>query len=198
MQAHLAYAERLLRQRPAADSALARRRAQVLDLLHRYWATGVFPRNHKYVAERRPCFIDRDGRLCAVGYLVVETAGCAVAERINAAHQYDLIADVRLPALADWVRASGLTMQECALIQPSYGPTPSSPPTSEPLTDGYAVGSAAWGGLNIALGAINASQLNLARPDRGPVYLGVLSGAGQILFGALHLPKDEPGGNYIG
>lgn len=63
---------------------------------------------------------------------------------------------------------------------------------------GYAVGSAAWGGLNIALGAINASQLNLARPDRGPVYLGVLSGAGQILFGALHLPKDEPGGSYIG
>ena len=63
---------------------------------------------------------------------------------------------------------------------------------------GYAVGSAAWGGLNIALGAINASQLNLARPDRGPVYLGVLSGAGQILFGALHLPMDEPGGNYIG
>ena len=97
VQAHLAYAERLLRQRPAVDSALARRRAQVLDLLHRYWATGVFPRNHKYVAERRPCFIDRDGRLCAVGYLVAQTAGRAVAERINAAHQYDLIADMRLP-----------------------------------------------------------------------------------------------------
>ena len=198
VQAHLAYAERLLRQRPAADPALARRRAHMLGLLRRYWAAGIFPRNHKYVAERRPCFIDRDGRLCAVGYLVAETAGRAVAERINAAHQYDLIADMRLPALADWVRASGLTAQECALIQPTYG---SQPPnvSPEPLTDGYAVGSAAWGGLNIALSAINASQLKQPRPERGPVYLGVLSGAGQILFGALHLPKDEAtDGIYMG
>jgi len=195
VQAHLAYAERLLRQRPAADSALARHRAQVLDLLHRYWATGVFPRNHKYVAERRPCFIDRDGRLCAVGYLVAETAGRAVAERINAAHQYDLLADMRLPALADWVRASGLTMQECALIQPTYGNPVPVADAVVPVPTGYAVGSAVWGGVNVMLAAANASQLGQPLPERGRAYAGLLSGAGQLLLGALRLPADEPATN---
>ena len=200
VQAHLAFAERRLRQSPAAglSPALAARRAHLLDLLHRYWVAGVFPRNYDFPGERRPCFIDRDGRLCAVGYLVAETAGRAAAERISAAHQYDLIADMRTPALGRWVRQSGLTKVECALIQPSYGaPTPV--PNPEPVSDGFAVGSAALSGLNIALSAINTSQLRQLRPERGPAYLGVLSGAGQVLFGALHLPKDERvSGNVIG
>ncbi|MFC7668627.1 hypothetical protein ACFQT0_15575 [Hymenobacter humi] len=123
VQAHLAYAERLLRHSPTAglSPALAQRRAHVLDLLHTYWTAGVFPRNYDHPGERRPCFIDRDGRLCAVGFLVAQTVGRPVAERINKAHQYDLIADMRTPALAKWVQTSGLTKQECALIQPTYG-----------------------------------------------------------------------------
>ena len=192
VRAHLAFAERQLRQQPVANlhPALAARRAHLLDLLHRYWVAGVFPRNYDHPGERRPCFIDRDGRLCAVGYLVAATAGRAVAEGINAAHQYDAIADMRAPALARWVRHSGLSVAECALIQPNYG-TPTPTPNPAPVSDAFAVGSAAWSGLNVALSAINASQLQQLRPERGPVYLGVLSGAGQILFGALHLPKDE-------
>ncbi|MDB5236271.1 MAG: hypothetical protein JWR44_3264, partial [Hymenobacter sp.] len=151
VQAHLAYAERLLRQRPAPKAALARQRAHLLDLLHRYWSAGVFPRNFDYPDQRRPCFIDRDGRLCAVGYLVAETAGRPVAEQINQAHQYNLIADMRTPALADWIRTSGLTKAECALIQPTYGSTTPSV-TPVPVPTSYAVGSAIWGGVNTMLG----------------------------------------------
>jgi hypothetical protein len=158
---------------------------------------GVFPRNYDFPGERRPCFIDRNGRLCAVGYLVAETAGRPVAERINAAHQYDLIADMRTPALAKWVQQSGLTKAECALIQPSYG---SAVPTlvPVPVPTSYAVGSAMWGGANVMLSAANASQFNQPGVGRGVAYAGLLSGTGQVVLGALHLRDDEPGGLYIG
>jgi hypothetical protein len=199
VQAHLAYAERLLRQQsaPGLSAPLARQRTQVLDLLHKYWVAGVFPRNYDYPGERRPCFIDRDGRLCAVGYLVAETAGRSVAERINQAHQYDLIADMRTPALANWVQSSGLTKAECTLIQPTYG---SAAPTMtpEPVPTSYAVGSAIWGGVNVMLAAANAGQFNQPGAGRGAAYAGVLSGTGQLLIGALRMPKDEPGGMSMG
>ncbi|HEX8659419.1 MAG TPA: hypothetical protein VF690_17905 [Hymenobacter sp.] len=197
VQAHLAYAERVLRERPVSglSPALAQRRAHLLDLLHHYWVAGVFPRNYDYPGERRPCFIDRAGRLCAVGYLVAETAGRPVAERINQEHQYDLITDMQTPALARWVQASGLTKAECALIQPRYGPaTPVMTP--EPVPTAYAVGSAVWGGANVMLAAANASQFNRPVAGRGAAYAGVLSGTGQLLLGALRLPADKPSEDF--
>ncbi|MBJ6109321.1 hypothetical protein JAO73_09875 [Hymenobacter sp. BT523] len=196
VQAHLAYAERRLRQQPAVglSPALAQRRARLLDLLHRYWVAGVFPRNYDHPEGRRPCFIDRDGRLCAVGYLVAETAGRPAAERINQVHQYDLIADMRTPVLADWVKTSGLTRAECALIQPTYG----TPPPTEAEVKTYAVGSAVWGGVNVMLSAANASQFNRPDAGKGAAYAGVLSGTGQLLTGALRLPNDVRGINWIG
>ncbi|SFP81970.1 hypothetical protein [Hymenobacter arizonensis] len=200
VQAHLAYAERTLRQQTPRylTPALARRRAHLLDLLHGYWVAGVFPRNHDYPGERRPCFIDRDGRLCAVGFLVAETAGRPVAEGINHAHQYDLIADMKVPALADWVAASGLSKAECALIQPTYG-SPTAPVlTPVAVPTGYAAGSAVWGGINVMLAAANASQFNQPGAGRGAAYAGVLSGTGQVLLGALRLPTDEPSRPSIG
>ncbi|WP_310390901.1 hypothetical protein [Hymenobacter sp.] len=199
VQAHLAYAERVLRQCPTAglDPALVNRRQQMLDLLRRYWTAGVFPRNYDHPGERRPCFIDRDGRLCAVGYLVAETAGRRVAARINQAHQYDLIADMRAPELAAWVRASGLTLAECALIQPQY-PGPPIAPTEVRVTTSYAVGSAIWGGVNAMFAVANATQFNQPSPGRGAAYAGALSGTGQILFGAFHLPTDQAGVDYFG
>ncbi|UOR00013.1 hypothetical protein MUN81_11045 [Hymenobacter sp. 5317J-9] len=196
VQAHLAYAEHLLRQQPARglSPALARRRAHLLDLLHRYWVAGVFPRNYDHPEGRRPCFIDRNGRLCAVGYLVAETAGRPAAERINEAHKYDLIADMRTPTLSDWVRTSGLTRAECALIQPTYG----TPPPTEGEVKAYTVGSAVWGGVNVMLSAANASQFNRSDVGKGAAYAGVLSGTGQLLIGALRLPNDVRGINWIG
>jgi len=189
VQAHLAYAERLLRRQPTANLSpvLARRRTHLLDLLHSYWVAGVFPRNYDHPEGRRPCFIDREGRLCAVGYLVAETAGPPVAESINQAHQYDLIADMRTPMLATWVQTSGLTTAECALIQPTYGPMP--PTSGEANT--YAVGSAVWSGVNVMLGAANASQFNQPTVGWGAAYAGVLSGTGQLLVGALRLPDAQ-------
>ncbi len=123
LQTHLEYVETMLRAKDVSHlpKALQVRRAMLLEKLREYRLAGCFPTNIAY-KERRPCFIDAAGTICAVGYLIEQTAGRTLAERINATHQYDFLADIHIPELAAWVSASGLTARECAMIQPSYGP----------------------------------------------------------------------------
>lgn len=99
---------------------LARARAQNLDRLHQYWQEGEFPRNRDFMGERVPYFIDEDDRLCAVGYLVVESGFEDVAREIQATQNNAKLLAMTHPALPEWIAASGLTAQECAQIQPSY------------------------------------------------------------------------------
>lgn len=98
---HLAYAERLLRSRDVSTmpADLHAERLRNLDRLHRYRLRGVFPHNYDHPGERRPCFIDRDGTICAVGYLVEQSAGRPVAEAINRRYQYAAIAEMDSPPL---------------------------------------------------------------------------------------------------
>lgn len=123
VQSHLRYAEMLLRNRDTSQLTDEQKqmRFHLLDLLREYWQNGVFPRNEKYPDERRPCFIDDDGRICAVGYLVEQTAGRQMAERINERYQYATIGEMKLPELDAWIAAGGLTREEVATIQPTYG-----------------------------------------------------------------------------
>ncbi|HEX5051389.1 MAG TPA: hypothetical protein VFZ65_06425 [Planctomycetota bacterium] len=122
IRTHLAYVEDLLRHRDVSDlpAELQRTRRQHLDRLRAYHQNGVFPRNYDHPGERRPCFIDRDGRMCAVGYLVEQSAGRELAEAINARFQYSRIVEMRDERLDAWARGSGLTVEELATIQPGY------------------------------------------------------------------------------
>ncbi|MFY7998530.1 MAG: T9SS type A sorting domain-containing protein [Candidatus Kapaibacteriota bacterium] len=124
IQTHLEYVENLLRKADVAhlSTPLRERRARMLALLLEYRLAGAFPVNCDFPHERRPCFIDAAGNICAVGYLIEQTAGRALAERITAAHKYDVLADMAMPELTAWVAASGLTARECGMIQPSYRP----------------------------------------------------------------------------
>lgn len=134
LRVHLAYVEQLLRARTPAvfDDARRAARARNLDLLHAYIERGEFPRNHTF-AGRRPHFIDEDGRICAVGYLIEQTAGRAAAEAVNAAHEWDYLDEI--DGIEAWVAASGLTVEELAMIQPSYGwrPRPEPGPSPRPV-----------------------------------------------------------------
>jgi hypothetical protein len=123
IQTHLEYVETLLRKRDVShlSAAAQQERAYLLDKLHEYWLAGRFPKNLAYQT-RRPCFIDQFGNICAVGYLVEQSAGRALAERVNAQHQYEYISTMTMPELHAWVRSSGLTVEECGMIQPTYGP----------------------------------------------------------------------------
>ena len=188
IQAHLAYAEQQLRQRTPTGlpAAQRQRRAQLLDLLHSYWQAGVFPRNASPDGQRRPCFIDGVGRLCAVGYLVEQTAGRATAEHINQHFQYAEIGQMHDAALSRWVAGSGLSVADCALIQPTYQPYQ----RPETLSNGYATSSALLGGLNLTAIALNRSA---AGPQTGRwlPLLTMATGTTQAIVGLGNFPGGD-------
>ncbi len=121
MRVHLQYVRELLASRPATRPALTERRATLLGYLDDYIAKGTTPVN-SYVPYRNPVFIDRDGTICAVGYLIERSAGRELAETIASAHRLDYLEDIAaaMPAVASWIAASGLSLDELASIQPGY------------------------------------------------------------------------------
>ena len=120
VKAHLSHVhDRLLEASAHYPNEVQAKRRALLDAFAEYIAAERYPVNERYEG-RRPCFIDAHGTYCAVGHLVKETAGEALAEAINGAHQYDYIADMALPALREWIADSGFSLEEIAMIQPTY------------------------------------------------------------------------------
>ncbi|MEI9808639.1 MAG: hypothetical protein WDO16_12690 [Bacteroidota bacterium] len=189
IQTHLSYTEQLLRSTSPAGLTKDQQanRSVILGVLHDYVEAGKFPTNKDYPGERRPCFIDADGAICAVGYLIEQTKGRTLAETINAKHQYDFLLDMNEPAIAIWANEYGLTLEECAMIQPTYGGQVTTVTNSADVKTGYGVSSALMGGANIAFNIANLSS----RGKQSLVlsYLGFITGTGQIIMGATAVKK---------
>lgn len=187
LQTHLAYVEQRLRAKDVSNWPLERQqqRAKMLDLLKTYRLAGAFPRNYDYPGERKPCFIDRDGNICAVGYLVAQTAGWEVAEAINEKYQYENLLAMNDASLDAWVAQSGLTKRECAMIQPTYGsPTPI---TYTDIPTAYGISSSAAIGLNLSLSTLNGIQLGQGSSRKVLPWMGLVSGIGQAVLGVTQL-----------
>ncbi|HVF97665.1 MAG TPA: hypothetical protein VM871_10100 [Flavisolibacter sp.] len=194
LQTHLQYVEYLLRNKDVSHLAKEQgeKRSVVLQLLHNYTQNGIFPKNYDY-GERRPCFIDRDGNACAVGYLIEKTEGRTVAEGINQKHQYDYLLDMKEEIVAEWADTHGLTLEECAMIQPTYGYVPpgyASQTQNVSIKTGYGVASGFAIGLNAGVNVMNLRP----QPDANAKvisYIGLLSGASQIVLGLANVRQDE-------
>jgi len=121
MAAHLKYVHGWLASRPATRPELAGKRAALLEALQRYIAKGTTPQNTN-LPWRTPVFIDDEGRICAVGYLIESSVGRALPEKIAKLHKYDFLEDIAaaMPEVAQWIEESGLTLEELASIQPAY------------------------------------------------------------------------------
>lgn len=199
IQTHLAYAEQQLRQRTpgALPATLRQRRAHLLDLLHTYWQAGVFPQNAAPDGQRHPCFIDGAGRICAVGYLMAQTAGRATAECINQRFQYSNLLDMHDEALGSWVAQSGLSLADCALIQPTYGPVYTPVVTGNNIPTGYGAASAVLGGLNVSAMALNASDAG-RQAGRWLPWLTMASGATQLVLGVTRFPDAPVSSGFSG
>ena len=197
IQTHLNYVEQFLRKKSTAhlNKKQKQNRAFVLALLHNYRVNGVFPKNYDY-AERRPCFIDRDGNICAVGYLIQKTAGREVAEQINAEHQYDYLLDMHEKLVDEWANEYGLTLEECAMIQPTYGSIPTDETFNVPIKSAYGISSGFVGGINLGMNAINLSNRTLGR-SKTFNYLGLITGTSQIVMGIANIRQDEKEWGYI-
>jgi hypothetical protein len=190
IKTHLEYVENLLRQKDVSNLTRKeqKKRNHLLDLLHDYWTAGVFPRNYDYADQRKPCFIDKNGTICAVGYLVEQTAGRHVAEQINSRHKYETIYDMNDKAVDIWIATSGLTKEECAMIQPTYGTTPVY--TYNYISSANGIASSLFGGLNLSLNTINGIQIAKGTNNKAAPIIGLISGGGQIIFGAVTLPQE--------
>lgn len=121
MHTHLAWIRARLGATHATSPALESRRAELLGYLDEYIAKGVTPKN-THVPWRSPVFIDRQGNVCAVGYLIERSAGRELAEQIAATHRTSFLEDIAAaePVVRDWIAASGFTLDELASIQPAY------------------------------------------------------------------------------
>ena len=186
---HLEYAETELRKRDVSGLSpeMRKKRARLLKLLFDYRSAGVFPKNYKYPG-RKPCFIDQDGAICAVGYLIEQTAGRAVAEDINGRHQYATIFEMKDRKVDEWIAQSGLSKEECALIQPGYNYIPDYKPE---IKTAYAITSSVLMGLNGASSVINAMEVGKGSRTNATPVLGIVGGAGQFIAGAVGINRKN-------
>lgn len=121
MHLHLQFVYDWLASRPATRPELAAKRQEILAHFAAYIAKRTTPKN-EHVPWRTPVFIDDEGTICAVGYLIQQTTNQDLPKQIAAAHRYDFIEDIAaaMPEVKGWVEASGFTLDEIAHIQPAY------------------------------------------------------------------------------
>lgn len=189
IKTHLMYVENLLRGRDVSSLSKEKqmKRLEMLNLLNTYWNAGEFPRNYDFQNQRVPCFIDRDGNICAVGYLIEHSSGREVAEEINVKFKYSPLHKMEDEAIEYWIESSGLTKKECAMIQPWYGYNP-----NNNIRYPYGLSSSLLIGLNLSLNVVNGIHINKERNDRFIPILGCLSGSAQMILGMIYYPVYNP------
>ena len=163
-----------------------------IERLSVYWHAGKFPHNHDFADQRRPYFVDRHGTLCAMAYLINASGRHDIVQLVaatdNNATVLELAGDPVIgPALAAWLRDTGLTVEEAQRIQPEYVYVS----VDEEISTGFAIGSVAAGSLNLVSAGINSS---LAQTRGTRSWLSV-AGLGSGLAGiALGVGNVDAGG----
>ncbi len=190
LQAHFDSVDQELRAAPIAALSAAQRsaRTQLTEWLRDYRNAGAFPVNEDFPERATPYFRDRHGNLCAMAYLLARSGRGdvvdAVANSRNNARIHDL-AD--MPVLTAWLDSVGLSVDEAARIQPSYGPT------TPPLREGRPDASAGYTASSVV--AFSASVFTAVRnaitPSRTMGWAGVVTGTAATVLGAAQWNADS-------
>lgn len=187
IQVHLEGAERLLRSASTISLNAQQRiaRAHNIERLRAYRLRGEFPHNTGHPGRRMPYFVDNRGVLCAVGFLIAESGGNDLVERIRATRNNARIRELSGdPALVAWLHDAGLTLAEAARIQPAYGYEPD----PDVVPSGYAMTTAM---ASVANGGLIAWNVSGSGRAQGRGYLGMAVGGLTVALGTSRL--DEPG-----
>lgn len=133
----LAYVQQLLSLRPVQTLSETRRgkRTQLLQLLGLYAHLGAFPKDYDENASGRLCFMDEEGKRCAVGFLLERTRGRSFADSICAPDVESLDVATR-QLFEDWVHEHGITVEELAMVQPGFFPQ-ENPPAETGLSKAF-------------------------------------------------------------
>lgn len=98
---------------------LQENRRRNLAHLREYTEAGRYPINDEVEGET-PIFVDRRGTPCAVAYLMLMSGREDLVRKVVGENNYVRIGELVDGPVLDWIRTSGLTQAECALIQPAY------------------------------------------------------------------------------
>lgn len=100
---------------------LARKRQGQIARLEGYIRRGVYPRNTDFPGEFMPYFVDRKGTPCAVAYLMKRDGESGLVAQVTKANNQVRVMQIPPGPAQDWILHSGLTQEECAMVQPTYG-----------------------------------------------------------------------------
>lgn len=194
---HLQYVQQKLRARSTKHLSPRQKknRSHYLDLLQEYIRIGEFPHNDGHPDARRPTFIDEDGNICAVGYLVKQTEGRALAEALNKKYKYAYIPEIEDPVFRKWAKESGFTIKELAMIQPAYD---TRPPQQQNVTTNknrlelsYGLGTTLLLSANALYITNRAENPWLFRTSKINHWFGLITGTSSIVLGALNLDNTK-------
>lgn len=186
---HLKYVEDLLRSSHPDEITTdqIQQRHYFLNQLREYRMAGNFPVNDDHPDRRRPTFISNNGNICAVGFLVEQSAGREVAERINEQFKYSYILEIDDPVFLNWVNDSGFTLKELAMIQPSYMEYIEVERNNNRLGASYAVASGTLLTANTLFWTHEMNKVQLFDNNEVNRWAGLAVGAGTILLGSLNM-----------
>ncbi|MCH8495318.1 MAG: hypothetical protein LAT57_06765 [Balneolales bacterium] len=186
---HLSYVEQLLRNSLPDNLTPSQKeqRLTFLDHLRDYRLAGNFPVNDDHPDTRRPTFISGNGNICAVGYLVEQSAGRAVAEFVNDHYKYSYINAIDAPIFLDWAEKSGFTIEELAMIQPAYQSVENVNQTSYRLEAPYIVTSSVALTANAFYWSPDFDVYSPFTNNTTRQWAGLAIGTGTILHGILNV-----------
>jgi len=125
-----------------------------------------------------------------VGYLVEQTSGRTVAEQINAKYKYEFLLNMQDETLENWIAASGLTKEECAMIQPQYPTVETHTYGKADLSKRFQTNTAIVTAANVVFGSLNIMMISRGEQVKNLPFLGVVSGTTSILLGAYNFNRD--------
>lgn len=126
VRAQLLAAEQFLRSRSTSELTRIQveRRAANIAILREYRARGQFPHNTEFPGQRVPYFVDSEGTLGALSYLMARSGQRDLVHQVAATHNNAYVGELAGNVeVMEWLAREGLTLEEAALIQTMHGPT---------------------------------------------------------------------------
>ncbi len=195
IQTHLEYVESVLRNRPTDHLTEQQQvnRKEYLDLLNLYIIRGEYPYNDGHDDHRRPTFISENGHICAVGFLVEQTAGRDIAEEVNKEYKFAYIPEIDHPVFLEWAESSGFSIQELAMIQPAYRPIVAEETTENKnnIEWKHGVSSSLLTGANSLYLSNRSEDPWLFNNDSSTHWFGLAAGTGALVYGLLNVGQTN-------
>lgn len=192
LQAHFDSVDRELRARDVSRLNAEHRamRTKLVAWLRDYRNAGTFPENDRFTDRAMPFFRDSHGTLCAMAYLIERSGRGDIVDHVAKTRNNAFIRELTDDrALVSWLAASGLTVDEAARIQPTYGgPIIITIPDQKRVSANYALASMGLGGAS--LGSLG---FNLFSPSRASSGIGLTAGVATLIAGIGRL--DDIGGD---